>query len=281
MNLAETLRGLWRRWYIVFPGIIIAACAAFAAWFLVSPGYERSATQLLLPGAVSLPEGGNPYLFLGGLSQPADVLVRAVGAENVIGEITKEHPDVEVEILRDSSTSGPVILITVTAKSDEVAEEVLAELVDRTAIVLDELQESEQILPDNRITVVPLTIDDESVLQQRSRIVASAGVGVVIAVLALLLAALVDGLSIRGRRRRAAVDWMGADHPDPGTPGGGDDDDAAGPSDDHAPRPPRTSARSRPADDPDESDRSDDSDGDDDSSVLEGWPASPPTPRSS
>ena len=94
MNFALTLSGLWRRWYIVFPGLIVAAAVAVGAWSVIPPGYERSATQLLIPGADSLPEGANPYLFLGGLSPAADVLVRAIGAENVLNDVVEDHPGV-------------------------------------------------------------------------------------------------------------------------------------------------------------------------------------------
>ncbi|MCU1447371.1 hypothetical protein [Cryobacterium sp.] len=37
MNLADTLRGLWRRWYIVVPGILIAAVLAVSVWTMIPP----------------------------------------------------------------------------------------------------------------------------------------------------------------------------------------------------------------------------------------------------
>lgn len=201
MNLVETLRGLWRRWYIVFPGIIIAALLAITAWFVIQPGYERSATQLLLPGSGSLPEeGGNPYLYIGGATQAADVLVTALGAENVLNEVSRDHPGTSVVVSRDPSTPGPVVLITVTAKSDAEAAVVLDDLVERTAVVLDDLQEAENVPAEERISVRPLTIDETSTLQQRSRLVNSAGIGLAGVMLSLVLAAMIDGLQQRKRR---------------------------------------------------------------------------------
>ncbi|WP_167042563.1 hypothetical protein [Salinibacterium sp. ZJ454] len=200
MKFSDTLRGLLRRWYIVFPGILLAAAAAAGAWYVISPGYERSATQLLLPGADSLPEGANPYLFLGGLVPAADVLVRAIGSENVLNEVVEEHPGVEIEITRDITTAGPVILIVVTAGSDAAAEEVLGLLVERTETTLEQLQKVESIAVENRVTVLPLTVDTQSVPQQRTRMLATAGAGLGGVVLTLLLAGLVDGLSTHRRR---------------------------------------------------------------------------------
>lgn len=201
MNFADTLRGLLRRWYIVIPGLLIAASVAVGAWFAVPPGYSRSATQLLIPGESSIPEGGNPYLFLGGLAPAADVLVRAVGSENVLNEVVEEHPGIEIEISRDTTTGGPIILISVTAASDAAAEEVLTMLIERTATLLDEFQEEEEIREANRMTVIPVTVDEKSEVEQRSRLITTAGAGILGTVLTLLVAALVDGASLRRQER--------------------------------------------------------------------------------
>jgi len=201
MNFVDTLRGLWRRWYVVLPGILIAASLAFGAWTMIPPGYERSSTQLLIPGAASMPEGANPYLFLGGLAPAADVLVRAVGAENVVNEVTAGHEGVQIEVTRDTSTAGPVIVIVVTAASDAAAEEVLGRLVERTDTVLTDLQETENIAVRNQVAVLPITIDSQSFLQQRSRFIVSGAVGLAGLALTLLIAGLIDGLS-RQRKRR-------------------------------------------------------------------------------
>lgn len=206
MNLAETLRGLLRRWYIVVPGLIAAIVVAVGAWTVVKPGYERTATQLLIPGQLSLPENANPFLFLGGLSNAADVLVRAVGSERVINDILEDEQGVEVEVTRDGSTSGPVILITVTAPSDEQAASVVATLVERTGTELEVLQDAERIPAGNRITVMPITIDDTSTLQQRDRLVATVGTGILIAVITVIAASLVDGLARQKRRRPSSED---------------------------------------------------------------------------
>ena len=201
MNFADTLRGLVRRWYIVIPGILVTAAIALGAWLAIPTGYQRSATQLLLPGANSMPAGANPYLFLGGLSPAADVLVRAIGAKNVLNEVVKKYPGVQIEISRDTTTAGPIILITVTAGSDAAAGEVLGLLIDRTSTVLDEFQQAENIPAQNRVSVIPVTVDRTSTLQQRSRVLGASGAAIVGLVLTLLIAGLVDGASQQRKRR--------------------------------------------------------------------------------
>jgi hypothetical protein len=202
VSLLETLRALWRRWYITVPGLILACAAAFGVWYTVPPSYERSATQLLLPGKHDMPVGSNPLLYLGGLSSSADVLARAVGADNVLKEVTKGHPGTEVVIQRDGSSSTPFLVVTVTAQSDADAREVLSNMVSRSASVLAGLQQSQHIPTSSRITLEPITVATTSTLQQRTRIIATAAAGVVVAVLALFLAALTEGLASQRHRRR-------------------------------------------------------------------------------
>lgn len=204
MNLIDTLRGLLRRWYILVAGLVLAVAVAFGSWTVVTPGYERTATQLLLPGRGTLPGSSpNPYLFLGGLTYAADVLVRAVGSENLVNEVTERYPGTDVTVTRDPTTAGPVILITVTAKSDADAKEVLAMLVDRTANTLEQIQIEENVAPRNQMTVTSVTVDEQSTIRQRTRLVVTVGAAGGIIVLSILVASLVDGLirsSTRGRR---------------------------------------------------------------------------------
>jgi hypothetical protein len=201
MNTAEILRGLLRRWYVVVPGILLSVILALLAWTHVAPTYERSARQLLLPGAVSIPEKGNPYLYIGGLSQAADVVVLAMGSNNVLSEIAEEHPGAKAAITRDTSTSSPVIVITVTAPSDAETVKVLDALVKRTPAVLTGLQDQEHIAADNRITVNTITVDSTSTVQEKQRVTVAAGVAGGGIVLSIVVAALLDGLIISRRRR--------------------------------------------------------------------------------
>lgn len=236
MNLAEILSGLLRRWYITFPGIVLAIAAAVGAWTVVPVEYERTATQFLLPGEASMPENSNPFLYLGGLSYATDVVVRALGSENVMNEIAEKYPGVEVEVARDATTSGPVVLTTVTASDDQLAGQVLDEIVGKTEGVLADLQDIEAIAADNRISVVNLTVDDLGQLQQRNRLVATVGVGVGIAVLFVVTAGLVDGLARQRRRRAGEEDPADEREQDDdslsGLDGDDDDVDAPEPSDD-------------------------------------------------
>ncbi|MHB1010902.1 MAG: YveK family protein [Propionibacteriaceae bacterium] len=200
------LESLWRRWYITFPGLLVAGLLAVGAWFVVPPSYERSASQFLLPGTGTVPESANPFLYLNGLTQAADVIVRAVGSRNVVHELEQSYPGVEVEVIRDPSTAGPVILITVNARSDADAAQVIDILLKRTQTELEDLQAGYSVAPSDRISVQTITIDHQGTARQRTRLVATVGVFAGVAILAILLAVVVDGLANRRRRKSGQDD---------------------------------------------------------------------------
>ncbi|GAA1953988.1 hypothetical protein [Microbacterium deminutum] len=202
MNLLEVLRGLWRRWYIVVPGLIIAVTLAVTMWFVIKPGYQRTASQLLLPGSTSVPQGENVFLYIDGLSQVADVVVRTVGAETDLGQILDGHPGASAVVGRDVATAGPVILITVTATSDDEAAELLSTLVGRTVSTLSRLQADEGIPKRSQITAITLTQDQRSVIEQKTRMTIAAGVGIGMVALTILIASVVDGFARRPNRGR-------------------------------------------------------------------------------
>ncbi len=200
---------LRRRWLIVVGGFALAVALAAAAWVLVPATYERTATQVLMPGKGSLPKGGgNPYLYIGGLSQAADIVVRALGSENILNQVDEEFPGSTVEVERDSATPGPVILITVTAPSDSDAEAVLAVMMENTHKVLNQLQDAESISPDFRISALPVAVDDESQTKRRTALVLSGGLLLVVASASLVLAAMREGLV--GRRRDSDFGGVGS-----------------------------------------------------------------------
>lgn len=204
MNSILNLSRIWRRWYIIIPGMILAIGLAIATWQLVPIKYERTATQLLLPGTRSLPEKANPYYYLGGLSQAADVLVTAVGSENVLSEIERDFPGTTVEVTRDVTTSAPVVAIKVTARTDSQAGQVLSLMVERTAAELESLQDANRAARADRITVVPVTVDQQSTERPRDKLVATVAVGGSSIALTILIAALVEGLSSRDSEVRSS-----------------------------------------------------------------------------
>jgi hypothetical protein len=205
MNQNRLLQSIRRRWYLALVGVVATAALCGVAFLAIEPTYQRSATELLMPGPLSIPEGGNPYLYLGGLTQASDVLVRAVSAAKVQDPIQAAHPGSSVTIARDVTTSGPMILVTVTGNSDADAAGALGRAVDEVSATMKSLQDEARIGASARISVVPLTVDTRSTMIQKTRFTAVGAIGAAGLVLTLLMVGLVDGLLLSLSQRRAAT----------------------------------------------------------------------------
>ncbi|GAA5201497.1 hypothetical protein [Microbacterium jejuense] len=227
MKLADAWRMLLRRWYIVVPGLLLAAACGVAAWMAVEPEYERQGVQIVLPGMGSLPEDAtNPYLYLSGLALPADIVVQAVMGENVLNEVLEDFPGAQVDVTR-SGTSAPIITITVTAESDADAEKLLAIMMDRTTSTLESMQQEESIADSSRMSISTLAVDTQSRQIQRTRLLIAGGAALLVAAITLFVTALVDGLA--KRRRRSASAPAAALEPAPPDDPDRDDPDLEGP----------------------------------------------------
>jgi outer membrane biosynthesis protein TonB len=203
MTLKRLLISLGRRWYVTLAGVLITAGLCGAAYANTSPTLERSASDLLVPGKTTIPEGGNPYLYLGGLGQVADVLVSSLKSEEVLSPIADEFPGTTLAVGRDTSTSGPMITMTVSGKSDAAVAGALSALADQVPKALAELQNTAGVPDQARISVLTLTKDTTSAVIQKGRIEVVGMIGAAGLVLTVLLVGLVDGL-VRGRRQRVA-----------------------------------------------------------------------------
>jgi len=206
MNLFDSLRVLVKRWYLTLPGVLLSLALAVGAWVTVSPTYTRTASLLLLPASSSLGDDGtgNPYLYMSGLSQAADVLVRAVNSQQNLDEIADQYPGATVTVARDPSTITPVVAISVEMADDARSGAVLSDVIQRTNDALTQLQAQENVPASTRIGIQTLTSDQKSVVSDKKRTTFAGGAAIGGLVFSVVLIAAFDGLlSARGARRKA------------------------------------------------------------------------------
>ncbi|POH68350.1 hypothetical protein C3B59_06575 [Cryobacterium zongtaii] len=203
MTLKNFLRGLGRRWYVVLIGLVLTGVAAGVVYSEVQPTYQRTATLLLMPAASSVPEGENPYLFLGGLGQASDVLVNTMASQTVRESLLDGHPAADATVQRIATSSGPLLSVTATGSTNSEVALVLDRALSGVQTNLSSLQTRADVPEVERITAMPLTTDETSTVIQKSRLEAVAATAAAGFALTLLLAGLVDGLLLsRDRRRR-------------------------------------------------------------------------------
>jgi len=206
MNLRDLTAILARRWLVVLGGLLVTAglCAGLVTQVPVS--YVARSSLVLLPPSLVVGEGGNPYLYLGGLGQALDVLIRKLNADEFTKPVEDAHPGSEFVVFADTSTSGPILVIEGTGATSADALAVMNDAARLTPDTLLTLQTSLAVPENALITITPVAVDEKPTIDAKNRIQAAGAAAAVGVVLTLLLAVRRDGrLAARypdGRRPR-------------------------------------------------------------------------------
>jgi len=229
MYLADLLPSLRRRWWAVSLGLLATLGLGYMALTLVPIEYVARSSMLLLPPESTLETTSNPYLGLGGLQPAADVLSRALNDGAVHEALAPRDGTATFTVDRDTTSSGPLVLVEVTDVSSTGAAATLDAVVAEMHLTLKKLQEEVGVPEIELIDVVDvardMTPEPDNKTQIRAILVAVAlGLGGT-----LFGTDLLDGWLVRrrqGRMEGQAAEASSSDHtvdPDAG-------DDVAGPA---------------------------------------------------
>jgi hypothetical protein len=202
----------------VVSAILVAMVFAVAGFALTASKYQSVGTQLLLPSAATSGDNraGNPYTSLGsGLEQTASVLALTMNDETVQLQLVAAGNTASYVVVRDTQISAPVLLITVTGKTQAVTANTLAAIVDDLRANLQQLQDAAGAPKNSYITLKEVTRSPTPVRQLQAPIrmaIIGGVVGLLLGLLPIML------LERRDRRRRAA----GPTEPSSPRPGGMD-----------------------------------------------------------
>lgn len=202
MNLAETFAGVVRRWYIFLVGLIATAGLAWGAYQYVPPTYEASGSILLMPSEATVGEDGNPYLFLGGMTEALDVLIRRSNAAEIQESLLKRFDGASYTIQPDRMTSSPIVVVSVEAPSNEVALALLQAAMTTVDRNLDSMQNELSVVPRKRIHAKELVVDPEATVNSKMQIqlaIVAVGGGVLGT---FMLTGFMDGLLNQRRLRK-------------------------------------------------------------------------------
>lgn len=203
MYLSDLLMSCLRRWPFFLACLLVSGGLFYLATDAVKPTYAAKASVVLVPPTSTEDPNINRYLGLGGLKQSVDVLVGSMSSDRTTSNLQSRVPGAEFEVVSDLATSAPILDVTATSDTPRAAAAMLKAVLDKIPSTLADLQSSVSIAPQNRITQVVLSSDDEPrrVEKTRYRILGVLGMGLLLTS-ALLVAAL-DGLLLRRARRRA------------------------------------------------------------------------------
>ena len=166
----EVLRALVRRWYVVVAGLLATAALTYGALMASPPEFHARGLVLLLPSDAAVGKGGNPFLGLSGLEQPAGILVASFSSAPARAEVEERSPTADYTIGIDDSTRGPVIAVDVTASSAAETMDTLDYLMARIPEELARLQNQVDAPADTAIGSMTLTVDKKAEVSRAATI---------------------------------------------------------------------------------------------------------------
>jgi len=200
MYLSELVGGLRRRWWAVVIGLLGTASITYVAFTLVPPEQQAHASLLILPPARTAAETGNPYLELGGLQPAADMLAAAMNSGPVHESLAPPHGSATFEVARDTTSSGPMLLVSVADDDPRRTSALLNSVLDKIPDVFAQLQEQVRVRPSNLMTLTEVTRDTQPETSMKSQLRATLVAAVGGLALTIFGTNLLDGLL----RRRSA-----------------------------------------------------------------------------
>lgn len=208
MYLLELVGGLRRRWWVVVIGVLGAAALTYVAFTLVPADHEAKASLMVLPTAKVANEAGNPYLVLGGLEPAADMVAAAMNSGPVHEALAPSAGPATFEVSRDTSSSGPMLLVEVTDTDPQRALALLDSVVRTMPEVLTKLQAQVAVRPtSNLLTLTEVTRDTQSEPSIKKQLRATLAAAVGGLALTVFGTNALDGLLMRrsGRKRPSAA----------------------------------------------------------------------------
>jgi len=183
MDLVASGRALRRRWILTSFLFLLTLAAALAAWVKLPGPYQAESMTVLYPSQqASKPNGDNPLMSFGGsLNVAGDIVLREVSAPSYMAQLAAHGYTSSFTIADDPNTTGPILDVTVTGKSQTQVEQTLNGV---TAAVKNQLASIQQnYKPANRITsqVVSTQPTPQLLVSKKARtIVIVLGLGLVL-----------------------------------------------------------------------------------------------------
>lgn len=203
MDLAELLRAVGRRWYVLIFGLLAIAALVFLTLRFVPVTYDAKSSLLFLPPKSAVEKGGNPFLDLGGLDLVAGVLGKSVTDSESIRRIVPSGSKAEYTVEKDASVSGSVLEVAASGTSSQAAFATLNAVQALATERLDQLQDAAGAPANSHVRLMVITnntvAEPNFASLARALIVVGAG-GLS---LTLLLAISIDSAARRRRSKRA------------------------------------------------------------------------------
>ncbi|NEA99250.1 chain length determinant protein [Streptomyces sp. SID13726] len=204
MDLAEIFRVMRRRWYVLLPGLLLAAGLTVGVALTVPVTYQSQSTVVLLNSQkATVAYDGNPFLSTQtSLTGMADSLARNLNSDVSVRELKSRGATGTFEAKLADNAQGPLMWLTVTG-TDKKA--VLASdriLTSYAKERLEQFQKQQSVTTNAMIRMTTIVAPQNPAAQTKTRLeymVMAGGLGLVLSLVATFYA------EARRRPRAAAA----------------------------------------------------------------------------
>ncbi|MGW7820456.1 chain length determinant protein [Streptomyces puniciscabiei] len=172
MDLAEIVRAMRRRWYVLLPGLLLTAGLIVGVALMVPVTYQSQSTVVLLNSQkATVAYDGNPFLSAQtSLTGMADSLARNLNSDGSVRDLKSRGASGTFAAKLADNAQGPLLWLTVTG-TDKAA--VLASDKILTAYAgerLDQFQQQQSVAPKAMIRMTTIVPPQNPVAQTKTRI---------------------------------------------------------------------------------------------------------------
>ncbi|MFF7450163.1 MULTISPECIES: chain length determinant protein [unclassified Streptomyces] len=203
MDLAEIFRVMRRRWYVLLPGLLLAAGLTFAVVLVVPVTYQSQSTVVLLNSQkATVAYDGNPYLSTQtSLTGMADSLARNLNSDVSVRELKSRGATGTFEAKLADNAQGPLLWLTVTGTDKKATLSSDRILTAYAKERLREFQEQQSVAENAMIRMTTIVSPQTPVAQTKTRLeymIMAGGGGFVLAMIAVFY--------VEARKRRPAAE---------------------------------------------------------------------------
>ncbi|HEU5354337.1 MAG TPA: hypothetical protein VFU65_07740 [Actinocrinis sp.] len=217
MDLAEVIRVIRTRWYVMVPLLLITIALTIGVDRSIPTKYQSTseisllASQSAIAGTDKLPGTGNPFLNYGSsLNDTADFLVRRLGSNDSATDLVKLGVTETYAVALAAAAQGPFITLTVTGSNPEHILTSMNTLTDYTVQQLAKVQDQAGVKPVDMIRSIVIVSPSAPAPQTKTKTQDVLGIAVGGLVITFLATFVVESILASRRRRRRRVPF-GAD----------------------------------------------------------------------
>jgi len=210
VDILSFLDVIWRRRWVVIPGLIVVAAATVGVTKLVKPSYKATSTLVLYgnsnpdssgSGSTSAkaPDLSNPLLGVSGLYDVTNVMVARMADPEAVAEVGTSSGWTVANV---DGSSTPLLIVTVKEKTPTLALATVDKVDQVIETQLVEQQTTDGKKPPDLIHSKLLQKDTQASPVQGSRIRAAAATAVLGWIVVISLAFAVEALRKRPRRSK-------------------------------------------------------------------------------